>query len=90
MRSTDLEKDAARRVIRTDDRGTLVLDTAGQVVAEHGTDRHALLLEEHRAEGWQVLRDGHVAPEIARAEPPDTTPARGSGPTATVRDGEAG
>lgn len=90
MHKTGLAKDAARREIRTDDIGTSVLDGAGQVVAEHGNDRHDLLLEEHLAAGWRVVEDGHVAPAVARAPAPDLTPDRGSGPTRTVRDGEAG
>ncbi|MBX9700395.1 MAG: hypothetical protein K2X74_13230 [Acetobacteraceae bacterium] len=92
MRETSLERDGARRRIRTDDRGTSVLDAGGMVQAEHGTDRHDMLLEQHLAEGWRALEDGHAPPAgAADLPPPDLTPERDPGsPTATVRSGEAG
>ena len=79
MRRTLLDHDGgARRVLSTDDIGTTVVDAAGQVVAEHGNDRHEMLLAEHLAEGWRVAEDGYRAPAGHGA----------SSPAATATDGE--
>lgn len=90
MRETRLEKGGERRVLRTDDAGTKLLDAAGRVAAEHGNDRHEMLLAELRAEGWAVVADGHVAPEGATGRPPGNIAGdRGArGPAATASEGE--
>jgi hypothetical protein len=89
MRETLLTRDGDRRVLRTDDRGTTLLDAAGAVAAEHGNDLHEALLERHRAEGWRVEADGHRPPSAAGGLPPGAREAGARGdPTATVTDGE--
>ena len=70
MRETKLERAGDHRVMRTDDTGTLVLDDAGKVAAEHGTDMHETLLAEFQAEGWQVEADGDRVPPGGPAKPP--------------------
>src|SRR3954470_681676 len=70
MRETMFEKAGDRRVMRTDDAGTMVLDASGQVAAEHGTDMHEALLAELRSEGWRVTADGDRAPPAGPARPP--------------------
>ncbi|TCZ65397.1 hypothetical protein [Roseicella aquatilis] len=70
MRETILERAGSRRVMRTDDAGTVVLDAAGMVAAEHGTDMHEALLAEMAGEGWQVSADGDRAPPGRLARPP--------------------
>ncbi len=80
-----------RRVLRTDDRGTSVLDGAGAVVAEHGNDRHETLIEDLSAEGWRVEADGHRPPPGAAGLPPGAKDAGGTprgDPAVTVTDGE--
>lgn len=91
MRRTLLDRDGgARRVLSTDDIGTTLLDAAGQVVAEHGNDRHEMLLAEHLAEGWRVAEDGYRAPDASGGPPPGAAPAGRdpSSPVATATDGE--
>lgn len=86
MRQTRIERDGGEaRVLRTDDIGTTLLDGAGSVLAEHGNDRHEMLLAEHQAEGWRVVADEHCAP--AGAEPP---PPQAGGPAPSWRAGEDG
>lgn len=70
MRETILERAGDRRVMRTGDAGTVVLDAAGKVAAEHGTDRHEALLAELRDEGWEVRADGNRVPPGGPARPP--------------------
>lgn len=69
MRETKLARGEARRVVRTDDAGTTVLDGEGAVVAQHGNDRHDWLLDTHAAEGWSILADGNRAPAAAGNAP---------------------
>ena len=92
MRETRLEKAGDRRVMRTDDAGTVVLDAAGKVVAEHGSDMHATLLEAQQGEGWQVTADGDRAPPGATARPPGAIAGDSGAPGihATGNDAEAG
>lgn len=93
MRETRLERGGARRVLRTDDAGTAVLDGAsGTVAEEHGTDRHDELLERHERDGWRVAAEGDVAPPGATGRPPGSVAgdAGEAGPEATASDGEAG
>lgn len=85
MRETLLEKsgDGTMKVV-TDDRGTDVLGADDRVVATYGTDRHDEMVEEYQGEGWNLVREGAVAPPaVAGAPAPDTGPAD-SDPTATV------
>jgi hypothetical protein len=90
MRETWLNKGGDRRVLRTDDQGTTLLDGEGFVVQEHGTMRHDMLLEQQRQDGWTVASDDHVAPPAATGRPPGNLaggpPRRDA--TATVTDGE--
>jgi hypothetical protein len=60
-------------VIETGDVGTQVLDEAGMVVEEHGSDRHDELVAAREAAGWRVTERGDVRPPEAGAErrPPD-------------------
>ncbi len=69
MRETTLEKAGDRRVMRTDDGGTVVLDNTGHVAAEHGTDMHETLLAEFQDDGWEVAADGDRPPPNAPARP---------------------
>lgn len=81
MRETRLEKAGERRLMRTDDAGTVVLDGTGHVASEHGTDMHEALLAEMQDDGWEVRADGD--------RPPPEGPA--STPTAVAGDnGEPG
>lgn len=88
MRRTALRQVDDRRELHTDDRGTVLLDRAGMVLAEHGTDRHEELLAQHLAEGWRKAEDAHQPPmrvaPLAQRNPGPT------GPAATVTDGEDG
>lgn len=88
MRRTALRQADDRRELQTDDRGTILLDRAGMVLAEHGTDRHENLLAQHLAEGWRKAEDAHQPPmpvaPLAQRDPGPT------GPAATVTDGEDG
>lgn len=70
MRETKLERSGDRRVMRTDDAGTVLLDDAGKVAAQHGTDMHDTLLAELQDEGWEVAADGDRAPPGRPAKPP--------------------
>ena len=70
MRETRLEKAGIRRLMRTDDAGTVVLDDAGKVAAEHGTDMHETLLAEFMDDGWRVAADVDRAPPGGPARPP--------------------
>ena len=91
MRETCLEKAGADRItVRTDDRGTLVLDPSGQVLEEHGNDRHEAALARYRESGWRVASDAAVRPEAAGAQQPASIAgdAGGRGPAATASDGE--
>ena len=90
MRETLLEKTGADRLtIRTDDRGTLVLDAAGQVLEEHGNDRHEEALDRYRAEGWRYAADDAVRTAGVGGRDGGTPGlAEGGGPAATVTDGE--
>ena len=90
MRETRLEKGGDRRVLRTDDVGTTVFDAVGAVAAEHGNDRHEMLLEEHRAAGWTVAEDGYVPPAGATGRPPGNVAgdSGADGPAATASSGE--
>ena len=91
MRETRLEKAGDRRVMRTDDAGTVVLDDAGKVAAEHGTDMHATLLAEHQAEGWQVTADADRPPGATGAPPGAVAGDAGApGIHATANDAESG
>ncbi len=82
MRETSLTRNegarpAQRRRILTDDRGTEVVDGAGRVLREFGTDRHAEQVTRHEAEGWRVAFDGDVRPAEAEALPPAGRTGRG-------------
>jgi hypothetical protein len=70
MRETRLEKAGERRLMRTDDGGTVVLDANGHVAAEHGTDMHETLLAEFQDDGWEVAADGDRPPPGGPARPP--------------------
>ncbi|MDO9709540.1 hypothetical protein [Paracraurococcus lichenis] len=70
MRETILEKAGDRRVMRTDDAGTVLLDATDHVAAEHGTDMHDVLLAELQDEGWEVAADRDRAPPGRPAKPP--------------------
>ncbi len=92
MRETKLELDGTRRLLRTDDNGTSLLDADGRVLAEHGNDRHEMMLEALESEGWQATADAHLPPPNATGRPPgnlvdDCAPRS---PTATVTSGESG
>lgn len=80
-----------RRVMRTDDAGTVVLDAKGQVAAEHGTDMHETLLAAHRDDGWEVTADGHRPPPGVGDEPPPAAAGDGGAPglKATENDAES-
>src|SRR3954452_1639207 len=69
-RETTFEKAGDRRVMRTDDAGTVVLDASGKVAAEHGTDMHEALLAELQSEGWRVATDGDRVPPGGPVRPP--------------------
>lgn len=80
-----------RRVMRTDDAGTVVLDAKGQVAAEHGTDMHETLLAAHQDDGWEVTADGHRPPPGASGEPPPAVAGDSGAPglKATENDAES-
>jgi hypothetical protein len=92
MRETQLVKADDRRVVRTDDVGTVVLDAKGQVAAEHGTDMHETLLAAHQDDGWEVTADGHRPPPGATGEPPGAIAGDSGAPglKATENDAESG
>ena len=94
MRETRLTRNGGgeARLLRTDDRGTTLLDAAtGHVVAEHGNDRHNMLLAELSAEGWAPAVDDVRAPAAAPGRPPGNLLPERPGETgldATETDGE--
>lgn len=92
MRETRLERAEARRVMRTDDAGTVVLDEAGRAAAMHSTDMHEALLAEMREEGWAVTADGHRVPPQGPAKPPGAVAGDSGAPgvKATETDGMSG
>jgi len=93
MRRTLLDRtDGERITIRSDDHGTMVLDAAGQVLEQHGTDRHEEALDRYRKDGWRIADDGAVRPASAgRHQPAGILGDAGeSGPAATFSDGEDG
>lgn len=89
MRETKLERAGDHRVMRTDDAGTVVLDEAGQVASEHGTDMHETLLAEFRAEGWQVAADGDRAPPGGPARPPGAVAGDSGAPGLKATENDA-
>jgi hypothetical protein len=91
MRQTILQRESAERLIlRTDDYGTTATGADGQVVEEHGTDRHAEILARWQAEGWRIAADENIRPDVAAA-PDGGTPgiADAPGPAGTVTDGQS-
>lgn len=92
MRETILEKAGDRRVMRTDDAGTVLLDATDHVAAEHGTDMHDAMLEDLQGEGWAVTADGDRAPPGRPAKaPPQVAGDEGApGIHATGNDAESG
>lgn len=91
MRETRFEKAGDRRVMRTDDAGTVVLDEAGRVAAEHGTDMHEVLLAEMQDDGWEVTADGDRAPPGRPEKPPGQVAGDSGAPglKATENDAES-
>ena len=89
MRETILEKAGDRRVMRTDDAGTVVLDGAGKVAAQHGTDMHETLLEAMRGEGWQVTADGDRVPHGGPARPPGAVAGDSGAPGLKATENDA-
>ena len=89
MRETRLERAGDRRVMRTDDAGTTVLDHAGKVAAEHGTDMHETLLAEFQADGWQVAADGDRAPPGGPAKPPGAVAGDSGAPGIKATENDA-
>jgi hypothetical protein len=81
MRETVLTAGGEQKVtITTGDQGTEVLDAAGRVVGNYGSDRHEELVEKHLSEGWRVAADGDIAPpQVAGAPPPSTDDGTGDG-----------
>ena len=56
-KETVLEKDGGQRVtVKTDERGTVVLDEDDQVIASYGSDRHAEIVQNYIDGGWVVVR----------------------------------
>ncbi|MBK1660327.1 hypothetical protein [Paracraurococcus ruber] len=92
MRETKLERAGERRLMRTDDAGTVLLGAAGHVVAEHGTDMHEALLAELQDEGWEVQADGDRPPPGAAATPPGAVAGDSGAPglKATENDAASG
>lgn len=92
MRETRLDRNGTQRLLRTDDYGTNLLDADGAVLAEHGNDRHEMMLETLAAEGWQVTADHHLPPPNATGRPPGNVTGDHAprSPTATVTRGESG
>ncbi|WP_431268779.1 hypothetical protein [Dankookia sp. P2] len=89
MRETKLERAGDFRVMRTDDTGTLVLDEAGMVAAEHGTDMHEALLEDFQADGWRVESDGDRAPPNGPARPPGAVAGDSGAPGLKATENDA-
>src|SRR4051812_36098175 len=89
MRETTFEKAGDRRVMRTDDAGTVVLDGSGKVAAEHGTDMHETLLAELQSEGWQVTADGDRVPPGGPARPPGAVAGDSGAPGLKATENDA-
>ncbi|MCB4824360.1 hypothetical protein [Roseicella aerolata] len=89
MRETILEKAGDRRVMRTDDAGTMVLDEAGMVAARHGTDMHETLLASLREEGWQVTADGDRVPPGGPANSPGAVAGDSGAPGLKATENDA-
>lgn len=89
MRETRLEKAGIRRLMRTDDAGTVVLDEAGKVAAEHGTDMHETLLAEFMGDGWRVAADADRAPPGGPAKPPGAVAGDSGAPGLKATENDA-
>jgi hypothetical protein len=80
MRRTVMVSEGARVTIETGDAGTEVLDEAGMVIAQHGTDQHDVTIAERKAAGWRTTESGDVRPPEAEGAPmPDDGPAGPAG-----------
>jgi hypothetical protein len=85
MRETRLERSGQELRLRTDDRGTQLRDADDRIIAEYGTDQHERLIEEHRQQGWQPVREGDRRPRQAGEADPNQRPGM-----AVRSDGEDG